>query len=143
MVRIRMQRGGRRHVNYFRINAIEKRVKRDGKVLENLGWYNPQAKDKAKQVSLDAERIKHWLSQGAQPSDTVLHLLIKADIVPGKEWQDRLAARIEAVKAAEAMRAANPQPDPKAKKPAAEGEAKVPKAEKPAKKEEAKEEKKA
>ena len=49
MVRIRLQRGGRRHVNYFRINAIEKRVKRDGAVLENLGWYNPQAKDKAKQ----------------------------------------------------------------------------------------------
>ena len=46
MVRLRMQRGGRRHVNYFRINAIEKRVKRDGQVLENLGWYNPQAKDK-------------------------------------------------------------------------------------------------
>jgi len=140
MVRIRMQRGGRRHVNYFRINAIEKRVKRDGKVLENLGWYAPQAKDKDKQVHLEVDRIKHWLSTGAQPSDTVLHLLIKADVVPGKEWQDKLAARIEAVKKAEATRAANPQPDPKAKK---EPKAEAPKAEKPAKKEEAKEEKKA
>jgi small subunit ribosomal protein S16 len=104
-----MQRGGRRHVNYFRINAIEKRVKRDGQVLENLGWYNPQAKDKAKQVELNIDRIKHWLSVGAQPSDTVLHLLIKANLVEGKEWQDRLAARIEAVKKAEANKAANPQ----------------------------------
>ncbi len=118
MVRIRMQRGGRRHVNYFRINAIEKRVKRDGKVLENLGWYNPQAKDKAKQVELNVDRIKHWLSTGAQPSDTVLHLLIKANIVDGKEWADTLAKRIEAVKAAEAKKAANPQSDKKDEKKA-------------------------
>lgn len=116
MVRIRMQRGGRRHVNYFRINAIEKRVKRDGKVLENLGWYNPQAKDKAKQSELNIDRIKHWLSVGAQPSDTVLHMLIKAGVVEGQEWADKLAARIKAVEAAAAMKAANPQPDPKAKK---------------------------
>ncbi len=113
MVRIRMQRGGRRHVNYFRINAIEKRVKRDGQVLENLGWYNPQAKDKAKQVHLDVDRIKHWLSVGAQPSDTVLTLLIKANVVEGKEWQDRLAARIEAVKTNDARKAAHPQNPPK------------------------------
>lgn len=109
MVRIRMQRGGRRHVNYFRINAIEKRVKRDGQVLENLGWYNPQAKDKAKQVELNIDRIKHWLSVGAQPSDTVLGLLIKANVVDGQEWAAKLAARIEAVKKAEATKAAHPQ----------------------------------
>ena len=120
MVRIRMQRGGRRHVNYFRINAIEKRVKRDGQVLENLGWYNPQAKDKAKQSELNVDRIKHWLAAGAQPSDTVLHLLIKANVVDGAEWAARLAARIEAVKASDAMKLANPQPDPKAKKAADE-----------------------
>lgn len=113
MVRIRMQRGGRRHVNYFRINAIEKRVKRDGQVLENLGWYNPQAKEKADQVSLNVDRIKHWLSTGAQPSDTVLHLLIKANIVEGKEWQEKLAKRIESVKANDARKAAHPQNPPK------------------------------
>lgn len=113
MVRIRMQRGGRRHVNYFRINAIEKRVKRDGKVLENLGWYNPQAKDKAKQLELNIDRIKHWLSVGAQPSDTVLHMLIKANVIEGKEWADRLAARIEAVKTNDARKAAHPQNLPK------------------------------
>ena len=113
MVRIRLQRGGRRHINYFRINAIEKRVKRDGQVLENLGWYNPQAKDKAKQVELNVDRIKHWLSTGAQPSDTVLHLLIKANVVDGKEWADKLAARIAAVKANEASKAAHPQNPPK------------------------------
>jgi small subunit ribosomal protein S16 len=113
-----MQRGGRRHVNYFRINAIEKRVKRDGQVLENLGWYNPQAKDKANQVHLDIDRIKHWLSVGAQPSDTVLTLLIKANVVEGKEWQDKLAARIEAVKAAAAKKAANPPSEKKDEKKA-------------------------
>ncbi|MBY0262260.1 MAG: 30S ribosomal protein S16, partial [Phycisphaerales bacterium] len=52
LVRIRMQRMGRRHLSYYRINAVEKRVKRDGKVLENLGWYSPQAKDKNKQLHL-------------------------------------------------------------------------------------------
>ena len=113
MVRIRMQRGGRRHVNYFRINAIEKRVKRDGQVLENLGWYNPQAKDKAKQSELNVERIKHWLSVGAQPSDTVLHMLIKANVIDGKEWADKLAARIESVKTNDARKAAHPQNPPK------------------------------
>lgn len=118
MVRIRMQRGGRRHVNYFRINAIEKRVKRDGQVLENLGWYNPQAQDKAKQVELNIDRIKHWLAVGAQPSDTVLHLLIKANVVDGQAWADKLAARIEAVKKAEATKAANPQGEKKEEKKA-------------------------
>ena len=121
MVRIRMQRGGRRHVNYFRINAIEKRVKRDGQVLENLGWYNPQAKDKAKQSELNVERIKHWLSVGAQPSDTVLHMLIKANVIDGKEWADKLAARIESVKTNDARKAAHPQnpPQPAALRPSA------------------------
>ena len=116
MVRIRLQRGGRRHVNYFRINAIEKRVKRDGKVLENLGWYSPQAKDKAKQLHLEIERIKHWLTAGAQPSDTVMDMLVNQGIVDGTEWKAQKAARIKAVEAAAAVKAANPQPEKKKKK---------------------------
>ncbi len=115
MVRIRMQRMGRRHVNYFRINAIEKRVKRDGQVLENLGWYNPQAKDKAKQLHLEVDRIKHWLTVGAQPSDTVTNLLIAQGIIDGAEQKAKLEKRIAAVKAAEAKKAANPQPEAKKK----------------------------
>lgn len=113
MVRLRMQRGGRRHVNYFRINAIEKRVKRDGQVLENLGWYNPQAKDKAQQLHLEVDRIKHWLAKGAQPSDTVKNLLIAQGIIDGAETKAKLEARIAAVKAAAEKKAANPQPEKK------------------------------
>lgn len=119
MVRIRMQRMGRRHLNVFRINAIEKRVKRDGSVLENLGWYAPQAKDKAKQLHLEVDRIKHWLSQGAQPSDTMMDVFVKQGIIEGEpaaEWKAKKNARMEAKKAHDAMKAANPQTTKKDKK---------------------------
>jgi small subunit ribosomal protein S16 len=116
MVRIRMQRMGRRHVNYFRINAVEKRVKRDGRVLENLGWYNPQAKDKAQQLHLEIDRIKHWIGAGAQPSDTIMDMLVNQGIVTGEkadEWKATKSARVEAKKASDAKKAANPQPEKK------------------------------
>lgn len=83
MVRIRMQRFGRRHRPFYRINAIEKRNRRDGRVIENLGWYDPIA-DESKQVELKADRIQHWLDHGAQPSDTVEDLLARADLLPEK-----------------------------------------------------------
>jgi small subunit ribosomal protein S16 len=113
LVRIRMQRMGRRHLNTFRINAIEKRVKRDGKVLENLGWYAPQAKDKDKQLHLEVDRIKHWLSVGAQPSDTMKDFLVAQGIIDGTEWKAQKHARMEAKKAEDARRAANPPSDKK------------------------------
>jgi small subunit ribosomal protein S16 len=100
-------------MNVFRLNAIEKRVKRDGKVLENLGWYAPQAKDKSKQYHLESDKIKDWIAKGAQPSDTVMDLLVNNGIVDGAEWKARKAARAEAKKAADAKKAANPQPEKK------------------------------
>lgn len=114
MVRIRMKRMGRTHRPFYRINAVEKREKRDGKVLENLGWYDPVAADADKQVHLKAERIKHWLGEGAQPSDTVLDLLAKHGIVDaGKVQSDRerriarkRAGIVEQKKAAEAAASA-------------------------------------
>ena len=51
------------------------RSPRDGRVIEELGWYDPAAPNPDKQVSLDRERIEHWLRVGAQPSDTVRNLL--------------------------------------------------------------------
>lgn len=74
MVRIRMTRMGRRHAPFYRINAVEKHTQRDGVVLERLGWYNPRAKE-GQQVSLEIDRIKHWMDNGAQPSDVVLDLI--------------------------------------------------------------------
>ena len=57
-VKLRMTRMGRRHRPFFRINAIESRAPRDGRVLEKLGHYDPIEKDQAKQVVLNIERIK-------------------------------------------------------------------------------------
>ncbi len=59
---------------------MESRSPRDGRVIEELGWYDPAGKDDTKQVSLKRERIEYWLSVGAQPSDTVRDLLKRQGI---------------------------------------------------------------
>lgn len=74
-VKLRLKRFGRRHRSFYRVNAIDSRTPRDGRVIEQLGWYDPEAKDPDRQVSLNRERIEHWLSVGAQPSDTVRQIL--------------------------------------------------------------------
>ncbi|MBL4808506.1 MAG: 30S ribosomal protein S16 [Phycisphaerales bacterium] len=83
MVRLRMQRFGRTHRPFYRINAIDQRTRRNGRVLENLGHYDPMCKDEDKQIVLKIEEIKVWLAKGAQPSDTVRDMLGKADILEG------------------------------------------------------------
>lgn len=110
MVRIRMQRLGRRNRPFYRINAIDKRTRRNGKVIENLGWYDPIAKDESKQLSLNADRIKYWLSVGAQPSDTVRDFLAKADLIDTAEWEaqrkadrDRVTCKMATTKTEEAL----------------------------------------
>lgn len=80
MVRIRMTRMGRSHAPFYRINAIEKRSQRDGRALEELGYYNPIARGQDKEIVLNKERIEYWLSVGAQPSDTVRNMLRKNGI---------------------------------------------------------------
>jgi len=59
---------------------MDGRSPRDGRVIEELGWYDPQAREADKQVSLKRERIEYWLSKGAQPSDTVRQLLKRQGI---------------------------------------------------------------
>ena len=126
MVRIRMQRFGRRHIAFYRINAIEKTTKRDGKVLENLGWYNPAAKDKTKQIELNEERVKYWISKGAQPSDTMMDMLAKRSLVNAEAWKVVRDARAAASKARTAALAAVPAAGEKKAeaKPEAKAEAK-------------------
>lgn len=75
MVRLRLKKTGRRHRSCFRLSAMDIRSPRDGRVIEELGWYDPTAANPDKQISLDRERIEHWLSVGAQPSETVRSLL--------------------------------------------------------------------
>ena len=77
MLRLRLKRIGRRHRPFYRISAMDARRPRDGRVLEELGYYDPLAKDEDKQVKINTERVKYWLSQGAQPSNTVGDLLRK------------------------------------------------------------------
>ena len=74
-VRLRLKKFGRRHQSFYRISAMDTRRPRDGRVIEELGWYAPQAKGPDKQLSLNRERVEHWLKVGAQPSDTVRQIL--------------------------------------------------------------------
>lgn len=68
---------------FYRIFAADSRSPRDGRHLENVGYYDPiPQKDGNKHIGLDIERIKYWLSVGAQPSRTVSRLLSQAGIIP-------------------------------------------------------------
>jgi small subunit ribosomal protein S16 len=70
-VRIRMKRLGRKHRSYFRIVAIDGRQPRDGRIIEELGAYDPMVKNTEERVRLKPDRIKYWLSVGAKPSERV------------------------------------------------------------------------
>lgn len=103
MVRIRMQRLGRTHRPFFRITAIDQRTRRNGRCIEQLGWYNPLEKEPEKQLHLNEERIKYWLSVGAQPSDTVRDILARRSFIKTTEWEAKRAAdrnRVAAAKSA-------------------------------------------
>ncbi len=83
---IRMSRGGRKNVPYYRIVVADKRFARDGRFIERLGTYNPMLpKEGGQRVTLNAERIKHWLAQGAQPSFRVATFLSQAGLAPAPE----------------------------------------------------------
>lgn len=64
-VKIRLRKQGRKNRPFFRIVVANDRTKRDGKYLDSIGYYDPMEKDKEKRISVDVERIRHWLSQGA------------------------------------------------------------------------------
>ena len=79
-VRIRLTKTGRKNQPSYRIVAADVRTKRDGRVLETLGHYDPLASDEAKQVAIKRDRVQYWLGVGAQPTDTVASMLKKAGI---------------------------------------------------------------
>ncbi len=92
MVVLRLKRMGRRNRPFFRLNAMDQRSPRDGRVIEQLGWYDPIAPVE-KQLVINVARVDHWLSKGAQPSPTVKSLLKKVgcDPTPGKKLQSASA----------------------------------------------------
>lgn len=76
-VRIRMKRMGRTHRPFYRVCVMDSRSPRDGKAIEEVGYYDPMVQNKADRVSLKMERVEYWLSVGAQPSDKVATLIKK------------------------------------------------------------------
>lgn len=90
MVRIRMKSFGRRHRPFFRICAMDARSPRDGRAIEELGHYDPMVRNVEARTVLNVNRIRYWLSVGAQPSEKVQALLNRHGVkkpAPGEPWQ--------------------------------------------------------
>jgi small subunit ribosomal protein S16 len=79
-VKLRLKRLGRTNYAFFRLNAIDSRTARDGRVIEELGYYDPRNKDQAKQFVAKLDRCRYWLDVGAVPSETVSSLLKKSGV---------------------------------------------------------------
>ena len=108
-VKIRLSRGGTKKRPYFYIVVADSTSPRDGRYIEQIGTHNPLLpKDNVDRVKLDAERVKHWLSVGAQPTDRVMRFLDAAGLSkrtasnnpnkakPKKKRMEREAAQAEA-----------------------------------------------
>jgi len=114
-LRIRLARGGAKKRPHYRLVVADSRSPRDGRFIERVGTYNPLVpKDHEDRIKLNEERIKHWISKGAKPSDRVLRFLDAADIMkrearnnpikaqPGAKAQERVEARKQAEEEAKA-----------------------------------------
>ncbi|QCB42140.1 30S ribosomal protein S16 [Sphingomonas sp. PAMC26645] len=132
-INIRLARGGSKKRPYYKIVVADARSPRDGRFIEKIGNYNPLlAKDNEQRVQLDADRAKHWLSVGAQPTDRVARFLDQAGVLersarnnpnkgkPGEKATERAEERAtKAAEAAEAEAAAKAAPAAEAEAPAA------------------------
>ncbi|MEX0503351.1 30S ribosomal protein S16 [Alphaproteobacteria bacterium LSUCC0719] len=119
-LKIRLARGGAKKRPFYRIVVAEASAPRDGRYVERVGTYNPMVpKDHNDRVTLDAERIAHWLGQGAQPTERVHKMLAAAGLAaapvirdqpkksaPGKKRAEREAEAAEAAAAAAEAEAA-------------------------------------
>ena len=75
MVVIRLSRGGAKKRPFYQIVVADRRRPRDGRCIERIGYFNPIASGKEIRLHLEAERAQYWISQGAQPSERVQHLM--------------------------------------------------------------------
>jgi len=104
-LKLRMSRGGRKSLPYYRIVVTDSRSPRDSNFIERLGTYNPMLpSNDPNRVTLNADRIKHWLGQGAQPSDRVAIFLGKAGIIPAPTYTARPKKSAPKAKAQERMK---------------------------------------
>ncbi|WP_341702283.1 30S ribosomal protein S16 [Ferrovibrio sp.] len=111
-VKIRMTRGGAKKRPYYRIVVADSRSPRDGRFIEKIGSYDPMLPKDRERVQLDVERVKYWLSKGAQPSDRCARFFSQAGLLtwahgnnpekgkPKAKAQERIKAAEEAAKAA-------------------------------------------
>jgi len=118
-LKIRLTRAGAKKRPFYRIVIADSRYPRDGRFIEIVGTWNPiLPKNDPKRVSLETERIQHWMSKGAQPTDRVLRFLDAAGLAkrsprnnpdkakPGKKAQERVDAAAAAADKAAAAAAA-------------------------------------
>ena len=75
MVVVRLARGGSKHRPFFHVVVADSHNRRDGRFIERVGFYNPVANEKQERVRLQADRLNHWIAQGAQVSDAVAKLI--------------------------------------------------------------------
>ncbi|MCC0037371.1 MAG: 30S ribosomal protein S16 [Brucellaceae bacterium] len=116
-LKIRLARAGSKKRPYYHVVIADVRSPRDGRFIETVGSWNPMLPKDAERVKLDADRIKHWLDNGALPTDRVLRFLDEAGIAkrdarnnpnkaqPGKKAQERVAAAKQAEEEAAAKKA--------------------------------------
>ncbi|CEI90450.1 hypothetical protein G6F70_003045 [Rhizopus microsporus] len=98
VVRIRLARHGRRNLPFYNIVVANARTARNSKPIEKIGTYNPiPDKEGNKMITLNFERAKYWLTVGAQPSEPVEKLLVKADLLPQapKPWMETAAKKFK------------------------------------------------
>ncbi len=75
MVTIRLSRGGAKKKPFYQMVVADSRMPRDGRFIENIGFFNPMAKGQEERLRVDLERVEHWVNLGAQPSDRVASLV--------------------------------------------------------------------
>ena len=144
MLRIRLSMGGVRKRPIYKIVIADGRYPRDGKFIEKIGSYNPLLpKDKKERIKIEAERVKYWMSKGAQPTLRVSRLLGELQIMPmpkpGNNPQKAIPKKDRKKSAEESKEA--PKTEAKKEEPKAEAKKEEPKKEQPkaeAKKEEPK-----
>ena len=79
MVKIRLRRMGAKKAPFYRIIVADSRSPRDGRFIEEVGYYNPMTNPV--ELKVDAEKVEKWLQSGAQPTETVKSLLVKSGII--------------------------------------------------------------
>lgn len=79
MVKIRLKRMGMKGAPSYRVVVADSHSPRDGRIIENIGWYNPLTEPST--INIDAERARYWMGVGAQPSESVRSLMVRSGIL--------------------------------------------------------------